>query len=93
MYPIFVSLKGTVFDVSGARQIYGKDCSFSCFAGKDISKAVGLSTIKEEEISPDYSGLNPDQMKILDQWHAMYQKKYPIVGKVTDMPDAVKKLK
>jgi membrane-associated progesterone receptor component len=53
--------------------IYGKDCSFSCFAGKDVSRAIGLSTIKEEEISPDYSKLNEEQRKILDGWYEMYK--------------------
>lgn len=64
---------GTVFDVTAKRAIYGKECSFSCFAGRDISRAVGLSTIKEEEISPDYSKLDLDQRKVLDDWYEMYR--------------------
>jgi membrane-associated progesterone receptor component len=98
---------GTVFDVSRARAIYGPECSYEVFAGKDISKAVGRSTIKEEEISADYSGLNEAQRKVLDDWYEMYRciisslssyalpayiscsKKYPRVGKITDMPEAV----
>ncbi|KZS98649.1 progesterone binding protein [Sistotremastrum niveocremeum HHB9708] len=90
--PIFVSIKGTVFDVTSKKDTYGAGCSYNVFAGKDGSRALGKSTLKEDEAIPDYSGLNEAEMKILNDWHGFFSKRYPIVGRVTDLPPAVANL-
>lgn len=63
---------GTVFDVSHKRETYGKGGSYSLFAGKDASKALGKSSLKEEDASPDYSDLPEPEMKVLNEWHAFF---------------------
>jgi membrane-associated progesterone receptor component len=63
---------GTVFDVTHKRETYGKGGSYNLFAGKDASKALGKSSLKEEDASPDYSDLPPAEMKVLDDWHAFF---------------------
>lgn len=40
--PIYVAIKGTVFDVSAKRAMYGPGAGYSCFAGKDASKVKKL---------------------------------------------------
>ncbi|KAF9978978.1 hypothetical protein BGZ73_007865 [Actinomortierella ambigua] len=40
--PIFVAIKGTIFDVSGKRQMYGPGAGYNVFAGKDASKMETL---------------------------------------------------
>ncbi|KAI0338290.1 progesterone binding protein [Trametopsis cervina] len=90
--PIYVAIKGTIFDVSHKRETYGPGGSYNLFAGKDASKALGMSSLKQEHASPDYSELPEAEMKVLNDWHAFFLKRYNVVGKVTDLPPAVANL-
>ncbi|KAJ7113851.1 hypothetical protein C8R44DRAFT_881422 [Mycena epipterygia] len=69
--PIYVSIKGTVFDVSAKADVYG---------------ASGCRALKAEHAVPDYSALTTANRKVLDDWHAFFTKRYNIVGQVTDLP-------
>ncbi|KAF8517622.1 progesterone binding protein [Gautieria morchelliformis] len=82
--PIYVAIKGKVFDVSERRNTYGPGCSYHCFTGKDASRALGLGSLKEEDLLADYSTLDGSQMKVLDDWFAFFSKRYNIVGRVID---------
>ncbi|KAJ6480478.1 cytochrome b5 [Mycena vitilis] len=84
--PIYVSIKGTVFDVSAKADVYGPGRSYSIFAGKDGSKGLGMSSLKEEHAVPDYSELSEADRKVLDDWHAFFTKRYNVVGRVVDHP-------
>ncbi|KAG9085153.1 hypothetical protein FS749_004654 [Ceratobasidium sp. UAMH 11750] len=88
--PLYLSIKGTVFDVSPKRDTYGPGGSYSLLAGKDASVALGKSSLKPEDTIPNYSTLEPSERQTLDQWHSFFSKKYNVVGKVTDMPEAVR---
>ncbi|EKM54802.1 uncharacterized protein PHACADRAFT_258917 [Phanerochaete carnosa HHB-10118-sp] len=90
--PIYVAIKGTVFDVSRKRETYGKGGSYNLFAGRDASRALGMSSLKEQDASPDYSTLSESDMKVLNDWHEFFSKRYSIVGKVVDLPPAVANL-
>ncbi|KAG0339248.1 hypothetical protein BG000_002558 [Podila horticola] len=79
--PIYVAIKGTVFDVSTKRAMYGPGAGYSCFAGKDASKALGKSSLKIEECVADYSELTEKELKVLNDWYSFFEKRYPIVGK------------
>ncbi|KAG8967413.1 hypothetical protein FRC03_010029 [Tulasnella sp. 419] len=80
---IYVAIKGTVFDVSGKRDMYGPGGSYHIFAGKDGSKGLGLSSLKAEDAIPDYSTLGPDEQKVLDNWYDFFAKRYNQVGTVS----------
>lgn len=41
--PIYVAIKGRVFDVSNKREMYGPGASYNVFAGKDASRGLGES--------------------------------------------------
>ncbi|KAJ3512496.1 hypothetical protein NLJ89_g3488 [Agrocybe chaxingu] len=84
--PILVAIKGTVFDVSHKADVYGPGRSYSIFAGKDGSRGLGMSSLKPEDAVADYSTLDEKDMKVLDDWHSFFSKRYNIVGKVTDGP-------
>ncbi|CCJ28987.1 unnamed protein product [Pneumocystis jirovecii] len=81
--PIYVAIKGIVFDVTRKSALYGPGGSYHIFAGKDASKAFGKSSLKEEDAIADYSSLNESELRILDDWVTFFSKKYDIVGKVT----------
>ncbi|KAJ3522173.1 hypothetical protein NM688_g8912 [Phlebia brevispora] len=90
--PIYVSIKGTVFDVSRKRETYGPGGSYNIFAGKDGSKGLGLSSLKAEDAIPDYSTLPDTEKTVLNDWHSFFTKRYNIVGRVIDLPPAVANL-
>ncbi|KAG2205788.1 hypothetical protein INT47_003971 [Mucor saturninus] len=83
--PIYVAIKGDVFDVSKNTSSYGPGAGYSVFTGKDSSKALGKSSLKPEECIADYSDLTEKELETLEQWHAFFSKRYNIVGKV--VPD------
>ncbi|RKO99278.1 hypothetical protein CXG81DRAFT_14714, partial [Caulochytrium protostelioides] len=78
--PIYIAIKGIVFDLSGNRKSYAPGGSYHVFAGKDPSMALGKSSLKPEECVADFSSLDAEQMKVLDQWLAFFTKRYPRVG-------------
>ncbi|KND04955.1 uncharacterized protein SPPG_08863 [Spizellomyces punctatus DAOM BR117] len=82
--PVYLAVKGTVFDVTKNRDMYSPGKGYHVFAGKDASQALGKSSLKPEECVPDYSSLTAEEMETLNKWEAHYKKKYNIVGKVVD---------
>ncbi|CAG8448292.1 2149_t:CDS:2 [Ambispora gerdemannii] len=80
--PVYVAIKGTIFDVSSKRDSYGPGGSYHIFAGKDASKALGTTSLKPEDAVADISTLNDEQLKVLDQWFDFFEKRYNIVGRV-----------
>ncbi|KAG8800802.1 hypothetical protein FRC17_006804 [Serendipita sp. 399] len=86
---IYVAIKGTVFDVSAKPEMYGAGGAYHVFAGKDASKGLALSSVKPEDAVPDYSELNEEAKKTLDGWYEFFQKRYNIMGTVSDLPAAV----
>lgn len=66
--PVYVAVKGTVFDVSPKREMYAPGKGYHIFAGKDGSRGLGMSSLKPEDAVPDYSTLDDKQLKVLDDW-------------------------
>ncbi|CAG8532569.1 7032_t:CDS:2 [Acaulospora colombiana] len=60
--PIYVAVKGIVFDVSENRQSYGPGGNYHIYAGKDVSKGLGLSSLNPEDAIGNYSTLNEEQV-------------------------------
>ncbi|CDO74248.1 hypothetical protein BN946_scf184536.g3, partial [Trametes cinnabarina] len=58
----------TVFDVTRKADTYGKGKSYNIFAGKDASRALGMSSLKDEDAVSDYSTLSEADMKTLNDW-------------------------
>ncbi|MBW0534455.1 hypothetical protein O181_074170 [Austropuccinia psidii MF-1] len=82
--PIYVAIKGIVFDVSAKREVYGPGGSYHVFAGKDGSKGLGKSSLKPEDATSDYSSLDENESKVLADWVSFFKKRYNIVGKVVN---------
>ncbi|CAI4215129.1 unnamed protein product [Parascedosporium putredinis] len=79
--PCYVAIKGIVFDVSG-KDAYQPGGSYSAFAGKDASRALGLMSTKAEDVRPDWFDLGEKEKKTLDDWFTFFQKRYNIIGTV-----------
>nr|XP_031858054.1 uncharacterized protein CI109_006496 [Kwoniella shandongensis]KAA5525126.1 hypothetical protein CI109_006496 [Kwoniella shandongensis] len=72
--PIYVAIKGRVFDVTAKPEMYGKGRGYNIFAGKDASKGLGMSSLDIKDAVPDYSSLNETQMHTLNQWESFFEK-------------------
>ncbi|PIL36298.1 hypothetical protein GSI_01961 [Ganoderma sinense ZZ0214-1] len=84
--PIYVAIKATVFDVTRKADTYGKGKSYNLFAGKDASRALGMSSLKPEDAVSDFSSLSETDMKTLNDWYDFFSKRYDVVGRVIDLP-------
>ncbi|XP_063297515.1 neudesin [Pelobates fuscus] len=79
--PIYMAVKGTVFDVSAGKEFYGKGAPYNALAGKDSTRGVAKMSLDPEDLTYDASGLTEEQLKSLDDiFENVYKKKYPIVG-------------
>ncbi|OWZ60802.1 hypothetical protein AYX15_06945 [Cryptococcus neoformans] len=80
--PIYVAIKGRVFDVSARSEMYAPGKGYNVFAGKDGSKGLGMSSLDAKDAVADYSSLNESQMQTLNQWESFFEKRYSVVGRV-----------
>eukprot|EP01084_Bolivina_argentea_P067036 122166_1 len=81
--PIYVAVKGDIFDVSfGGMEMYGKGCTYHLFAGRDASRALAKMSFDVEHLdSPCTDDLTEDEQAVLSDWHNRFVTKgYPIVG-------------
>lgn len=84
--PIYIGLMGEVYDVSDAKNYYGVGGSYSCFAGRDCTRAMAKLSFEEAELSnPEITDLGPFERHTLQGWveKFKYYKNYPIVGKLS----------
>lgn len=56
---------------------------YAAFAGKEVSRALGLMSLKEEDCCGELADLTPRQLEVLDEWVAKFRDKYHVVGKVS----------
>lgn len=54
------------------------------FAGKDPSRALAQSSLKEQDCVPEYEDLEDQHKTVLNEWYTFFSKRYNIVGKVRD---------
>ncbi|KAE8600539.1 hypothetical protein XENTR_v10013299 [Xenopus tropicalis] len=51
--PIYMAVKGTVFDVSAGKEFYGKGASYNALAGKDSTRAVAKMSLDPADLTYD----------------------------------------
>ena len=88
--PIYVALKGEVFDVSSGKDFYGQGQAYNCFAGRDATRAMAKLSFEEEHLNnPNSDDLNALEKSNLDDWYEKfkYYKGYPVRGKVSIPPE------
>ncbi|WAR19125.1 NENF-like protein [Mya arenaria] len=79
--PIYLALKGVVFDVTSGKRFYGKESDYNILVGKDASKAHALWSLEEKDLTHDLTGLTDKQLEGLDEvYEKTYKPKYPVVG-------------
>lgn len=79
--PIYMAIKGVVFDVSKGKSFYGKGATYNALVGKDSTRAVAKMSLDPADITSDTTGLTDDQLQSLESvFEGTYKTKYPIVG-------------
>jgi len=84
--PVYLSINGKVFDVSGGRNFYGPDGPYANFAGKECGVALAKMSFENEHLN-DLAGcksLNFGEKEELDGWvdKFTYYRCYPIKGRL-----------
>ncbi|XP_052001802.1 neudesin-like [Xyrauchen texanus] len=82
--PIYMAIKGVVFDVTTGKEFYGKGAPYNALVGKDSSRAVAKMSLDPADLTHDTTGLTEEQLMSLEQiFTGTYKTKYPIVGYTT----------
>ncbi|KAJ1345242.1 hypothetical protein BSLG_000756 [Batrachochytrium salamandrivorans] len=85
--PIYIAIKGIIYDVTEGRSYYGKKGSYEFFAGKDATRAY-ITGCFQADLTHDLRGLSDAQIESLSTWTDFYGKhdKYFQVGRVDNPP-------
>jgi len=79
--PIYMAVKGVVFDVTSGKGFYGPGMSYNALAGRDCTQAVAKMSLDPKDLNNNVKELNDRQLKSLDEiFNETYMAKYPIVG-------------
>ncbi|KAG5177177.1 hypothetical protein JKP88DRAFT_333370 [Tribonema minus] len=87
--PIYVALRGEVFDVSQARHAYGKEGNYHIFAGHDASVSLARHSLDASDLNKmTWEELSHGERDTLDGWIQQFRdyKGYPMVGRVVTAP-------
>ncbi|KAL4958278.1 cytochrome b5-like heme/steroid binding domain-containing protein [Aspergillus filifer] len=87
--PVYLAVRGRVFDVSPGRNFYGPGGPYENFAGRDASRGLAHQSFDREMLTEDLSGplddlkdLSADQLENLQGWEERFSEKYLVVGKL-----------
>ncbi|XP_003727182.1 neudesin [Strongylocentrotus purpuratus] len=82
--PIYMAIKGVVFDVTQGKEFYGKDAPYNALVGRDSTRAVAKMSLEPDDLTSDVTGLSDAYLDSLeDTFKNVYKAKYPVVGHMT----------
>ncbi|KAK1620530.1 hypothetical protein QYE76_026047 [Lolium multiflorum] len=80
--PIYVAIRGKVYDVSAGRGFYGPGGDYAVFAGREASRALAKMSKDTADVSGDLAGLSDKELGVLADWEKKFLAKYPVVGRL-----------
>ncbi|KAK1087955.1 Dihydrodipicolinate synthase [Friedmanniomyces endolithicus] len=87
--PVYLAVRGRIFDVTSGRNFYGPGGPYANFAGQDASRGLACGSFDEEMLTEDLKGpldrledLGGEEMEALKGWEERFQEKYLVVGKL-----------
>ncbi|KAK4213286.1 cytochrome b5-like heme/steroid binding domain-containing protein [Rhypophila decipiens] len=87
--PVYLAVRGRVFDVTRGRNFYGPGGPYANFAGRDASRGLACGSFDEEMLTKDLDGpldklddLGRDEMEALQGWEERFSEKYLVVGRL-----------
>ena len=92
--PVYIAVRGKVFDVTSGRHFYGPGGPYENFAGRDASRGLACNSFDEDMLTKDLEGpldtldgLGSDEMDSLQGWEERFSEKYLVVGKLVAVGD------
>jgi membrane-associated progesterone receptor component len=92
--PVYLAVRGRVFDVSSGRNFYGPGGPYANFAGRDASRGLAFHSFDEDMLTKDLDGpldkledLGPEELSALRDWEERFESKYLVVGKLVAAGD------
>lgn len=95
--PVYLAVRGRVFDVSRGRAFYGPAGPYANFAGRDASRGLALGSFDDDVLTADLDapldaldGLGPDELDALRGWEERFLEKYDVVGRLVSVAEYAK---
>ena len=93
--PVYLAIRGQVFDVTSGSSFYGPGGPYENFAGRDASRGLACHSFDESMLTKDLEGpldelkdLGSTEMETLQGWEEQFSSKYLIVGKLVPVSHA-----
>lgn len=87
--PVYLAVRGRVFDVTSGRNFYGPGGPYANFAGRDASRGLACGSFDEDMLTKDLDGpldtledLDAEQLEAMRGWEERFEEKYLVVGKL-----------
>ncbi|ESZ96432.1 membrane-associated progesterone receptor component 1 [Sclerotinia borealis F-4128] len=87
--PVYLAVRGRVFDVSNGRNFYGPGGPYENFAGRDASRGLAKGSFDAEMLTEDLEGsldtlenLDAEELDALRGWEERFEEKYLVVGRL-----------
>ena len=93
--PVYLAVRGRVFDVSPGRNFYGPGGPYQNFAGRDASRGLACGSFDEDMLTENLSGpldlledLGESEIEAMKGWEERFSEKYLVVGKLVPVGHA-----
>ncbi|MCJ1396886.1 hypothetical protein MMC11_000076 [Xylographa trunciseda] len=87
--PVYLAVRGRIFDVTPGRNFYGPGGPYENFAGRDATRGLACGSFDEDMLTKNLDGpldklegLGPEEMEALRGWEERFSEKYLVVGKL-----------
>lgn len=92
--PVYLAVRGNVFDVTPGRNFYGPGGPYENFAGRDATRGLACGSFDDDMLTKDLQGplddlkgLGNDEMQALQDWEDRFTEKYLVVGKLVSVKE------
>lgn len=80
--PLYLAIRGVVYDVSKGRAFYGPGGGYAALAGKECARALARMSLKPEDVTGDLGDCTPAQLATLEEWEVKLRAKYCVAGRL-----------
>jgi membrane-associated progesterone receptor component len=84
--PLYLAVKGKVFDVSRGKAYYGKGGAYQNLCTRDATNMLARMETDpaKVDLARPLESLSDEERKSVDSWESFFEGKYPLVGYLTD---------